>query len=104
MGPCTPTATLHPFPPACPGPLPAAQIKALDAEAVEAQPHKGAVEAADEIRGLLDGSRQVNGKKAGAGSVAALNAAPQVCGREMGQGAALGSAMDLAWARAGGRL
>lgn len=35
------------------------QVKALDAEAVEACPHKGAIEAADEIRGLLDGSRQV---------------------------------------------
>ncbi|KAL4421027.1 hypothetical protein ABPG77_007502 [Micractinium sp. CCAP 211/92] len=57
-----------------------ADIKALDADAVEAQPHKGAIEAAEEIRGLLDGSRQVNGKKAGAGSVAALNAAPQVHG------------------------
>lgn len=40
-------------------PLPSAQVKALDTEAVEACPHKGAVEAADEIRGLLEGSRQV---------------------------------------------
>lgn len=64
--------------------VPGPQIKALDADAVEAQPHKGAIEAAEEIRGLLDGSRQVNGKKAGAGSVAALNAAPQVRGAGAG--------------------
>ena len=54
------------------------QVKALDAEAVEAQPHKGALEAGDEMRGLLEGSRQVNGKKAGVGSLAAVNSAPQV--------------------------
>ena len=85
--------------PAClpaPSPLlPALQVKALDADAVEAQPHKGALEAAEEIRGLLDGSRQVNGKKAGAGSGAALNSAPQV-GRGMTRAGAGGASLSVA--------
>ncbi|PRW59901.1 histidyl-tRNA synthetase isoform B [Chlorella sorokiniana] len=57
-----------------------ADVKALDTEAVEACPHKGAIEAADEIRGLLDGSRQVNAKKAGVGSLPAISNAAQVHG------------------------
>ena len=51
----------------------------MDADAVEAQPHKGALEAAEEMRGLLDGSRQVGARKGGgAGSLPAVNAAAQV--------------------------
>ena len=54
------------------------QVKALDAEAVEAQPHKGALAAAEELRGLLDGSCQITGKKAGVGSLPAITNAAQV--------------------------
>ena len=45
---------------------------------MEAQPHKGAAEAADELRGLLDGSRQVNAKRGGAGALPAISNAAQV--------------------------
>lgn len=51
---------------------------------VEAQPHKGALEVADEMRGLLDGSRQVNVKKTGAGSLPAINNTVQVGGLAVG--------------------
>ena len=44
----------------------------MDAEAVEAQPHKGACEVASEVRAALDGSRQVNAKKGGAGVLSAV--------------------------------
>eukprot|EP00887_Chlorella_sp_A99_P006734 scaffold3.g6734.t1 len=57
-----------------------ADIKAFDPEAAEAQPHKGALDAADELRGLLDGSKQVNAKKGGAGAVPAVSTGAQVHG------------------------
>lgn len=45
---------------------------------LEAAPHKGALEAGDEIRGLLEGSRQVNAKKGGVGALPAVSNAAQV--------------------------
>ncbi|KAL4859038.1 Histidine--tRNA ligase [Chlorella vulgaris] len=57
-----------------------ADVKALDAEGVESQPHKGALLAGEEMRALLEGSRQVNGKKAGVGCLPAVSNAAQVHG------------------------
>lgn len=55
------------------------QVKALDAETVEAQPYKDAVEAAGDMRALLEGSRQVNARRgAGVGTLPAITTAPQV--------------------------
>lgn len=56
------------------------QVKSLDAEAVEAQPHKNAVDAAGDIRAMLEGSRQINARRGGAGSLPAINNAAQVGG------------------------
>lgn len=45
---------------------------ALDPDVVESLPHKGAAEVADNVKGLLEGSKQINARKGGAGSVPSL--------------------------------
>lgn len=47
---------------------------------MESQPHKGALLAGEEMRALLEGSRQVNGKKAGVGCLPAVGNGAQVHG------------------------
>ena len=47
---------------------------------VEALPFKGAVEVGDNLRALLEGSKQVNAKKAGAGVLSSLTNVPVVHG------------------------
>ncbi|KXZ42548.1 hypothetical protein GPECTOR_136g631 [Gonium pectorale] len=57
------------------------QTKAFDSEVVEAQGYKGAVAVADELNGLLDGSKRVNTRKGGdAAEMAPFVAAPQRLG------------------------
>ena len=57
-----------------------ADVKHFDADVVEALPHKGAVETADTLRAMLEGSTLVNAKKVGAGSLPALTNVPVVHG------------------------
>lgn len=47
-------------------------MKSFDADVVEALGYKGAIAAADELRGLLEGSKKVNTRKAAPPSEAAL--------------------------------
>ena len=56
----------------------AEQVKALDTEVVEAQPYHGALDAADDMRAMLEGSRQVNARRGGAGALPAVVNAAQV--------------------------
>jgi hypothetical protein len=58
-----------------------AQTKSFDAEVVEAQGYKSAVLVADELMGLLDGSKRVDtlkDKGAGAEQLTPFTAVPQV--------------------------
>ena len=54
------------------------QVAAFEPEAQEAMPVKSAVAAAEQLTSLLAGSKQVNPRKGGAGTVAGISAAPQV--------------------------
>jgi histidyl-tRNA synthetase len=56
------------------------QVKAFDVDVVEACPHKGSLEVASTLRALLEGSRQVNTKKGGAGALPAVADVPTVHG------------------------
>ncbi|GFR48350.1 hypothetical protein Agub_g10237, partial [Astrephomene gubernaculifera] len=59
------------------------QTKSFEADVVEAQGYKGAVAAADELRGLLEGSKRVDtlkDKGAAPGELAPFTAAPQRLG------------------------
>lgn len=53
------------------------QIKAFEADVMEAQGYKAAITAADELRGLLEGSKRAGTAKA-ADLPTAFSAAPQV--------------------------
>jgi histidine ammonia-lyase len=56
------------------------QVKSFEADVVEAQGYKGAIGAADELRGLLEGSKAVGTRKGlGAQQQAAYSSLPQVC-------------------------
>jgi hypothetical protein len=56
------------------------QVKAFEADVVEAQGYKGAIEAADELRGLLEGSKAVGTRKGLSNQQqAAYSSLPQVC-------------------------
>ena len=68
-------------------PLPP-QVKSLEAELVEAQGFKAACSAADELRGLLEGSKRVGTMKGAENDALppAFSAATQVCVWEKGGG------------------
>ncbi|KAK9824587.1 hypothetical protein WJX72_011519 [[Myrmecia] bisecta] len=57
-----------------------ADVKAFEPDVAETMPYKGAVQAAADVRGLLEGSRQVNPRKGGAGLLDSIVRVPQVHG------------------------
>ena len=57
------------------------QVKPFEADVVEAQPYKGSIAAADELRSLLEGSKQVATRKgASAEDAAAFAQLPAMLG------------------------
>lgn len=55
------------------------QVKSFDADVVEAQGYKGAIAAADELKGLLEGSKAVGSRKGlSTEQQAAYSSLPQV--------------------------
>jgi histidine ammonia-lyase len=85
--------------------MPTLQVKSLDADLMEAQGHKAAMTVADEMRGLLEGSKRVGTMKAAESDSLppALSAAAQVCGSGTtvgtgsaeAEGIAMGGKQDL---------
>jgi histidine ammonia-lyase len=56
-----------------------AQVKSYEADVVEAQGYKGAIAAADELKGLLEGSKAVGSRKGlSTEQQAAYSSLPQV--------------------------
>jgi histidyl-tRNA synthetase len=72
-----------------------ADVRALDEEASEAQPHKAAADIAGQLRSLLQESGQVNARRGGAGSVASINAVSQAHGALLDGLNSVGSAVRV---------